>query len=80
MWAWSEAAVRQVVTPRHSPLPPPSRVQAGPAQAGPHPCFAKSDFWDFVKHNWNRRKRRRKSRNPKVGAREELGALYGKNI
>lgn len=68
----------QVVTPRPSLLPPPSRIQTEPAKAGPHPCFAKSDLWDFVMHNWNKRKRRRNPRNPKVGAREELGALHGK--
>lgn len=26
MWAWSEAVVGQAVTPRHSPLPPPSWI------------------------------------------------------
>lgn len=39
MWACSEAAVGQVLTPRPSPLPPPLRIQTEPAEAGHHPCF-----------------------------------------
>lgn len=49
-----------------------NRIQAGPAQAGLHHCSAKSDLLNFVTHNWKKRKRR-KTRNPKAGAGEEPG-------
>lgn len=44
MWVCGEAAVGQVIRPRHPPLPPPLKAQAGPAQPAPHPCFG---IWGF---------------------------------
>lgn len=57
---YCEDVVSQVVTPRHSPLPPLSQIQTRPAEAGPHPCFAKSDLWDLVMHNWNKKEEEEK--------------------
>lgn len=44
MWACSEAAVGHVVAPRPSPLPPPSRIQTEPAEAGPTPVLPNQTF------------------------------------
>lgn len=55
-----------------------NRIQAGPAQAGPHHCSAKSDLLNFVTHNWKKRGEKLEIQKLVLGKNRGHGALCEK--